>query len=117
MEKAGQALGKLVLGEDFARVLSQMKGRHLVVVHDAIASRIPWETLNLNGWQPALDCGLSRRYLAENLSIAKWLEERRHDTTLNILLVVNPNGRPQRRGEGRRARPRAVRRASLGEDH
>ena len=52
----------------------------------------PWETLNLNGWQPALDCGLSRRYLAENLSIAKWLEERRHDTTLNILLVVNPTG-------------------------
>ena len=92
VEKAGQALGKLVLGEDFARVLSQMKGRHLVVVHDAIASRIPWETLNLNAWQPALDCGLSRRYLAENLSIAKWLEERRHDTTLNILLVVNPTG-------------------------
>lgn len=92
VEKAGVALGKLVLGEDLFHLLGQLKEQHLVVIHDAITSRIPWETLNIQGWLPALDCGLSRRYLAENLSIAKWLEERRQDETLNILLVVNPTG-------------------------
>src|SRR5690606_40161148 len=56
----------------------------------AVASRIPWETLNVGGWRPALDRGMSRRYLAEDLSIAKWLEERRQDSSFRILLVVNP---------------------------
>lgn len=92
VNEVGRALGQLMLGDEFARAVSGMKGRNLVVVHDAIASRIPWETLELGDWRPALDAGLSRRYLAENLSIAKWLEERRHDTTLSILLVVNPTG-------------------------
>lgn len=33
---------------------------------------------------------MSRRYLAENLSVAKWLEERRSQPVLEVLLVVNP---------------------------
>jgi len=67
-----------------------LRERHLVVVHDAPSSRIPWETLRLGNWAPAADAGLSRRYMAENLSVAKWLEQRRHSPTLNLLLVVNP---------------------------
>jgi CHAT domain-containing protein len=86
-----------------------MKDRHLVVVHDAEASRIPWETLAISEpgkksqWAPAADAGLSRRYTADNLSIAKWLDERRRDKTLSVLLVVNPTGDlPAAEAEGRR---------------
>jgi CHAT domain-containing protein len=39
---------------------------------------------------PAKEAGLSRRYIADNLSVSKWLEERRQDRTLKVLLVANP---------------------------
>ena len=86
----GDQLAKLILSADVAQVLPGMKGRHLVVVHDAPASRIPWETLRVNSWCPASDKGLSRRYVADNLSVAKWLEQRQQDAMLHLLLVVNP---------------------------
>ena len=86
----GDQLAKLILPADVAQVLPGMKGRHLVVVHDAPASRIPWETLRVNSWCPASDKGLSRRYVADNLSVAKWLEQRQQDAMLHLLLVVNP---------------------------
>jgi len=35
---------------------------------------------------------MSRRYLADNLSVAKWLEQRREDNWLDVLLVVDPCG-------------------------
>jgi CHAT domain-containing protein len=41
-------------------------------------------------WFPAAEQGLSHRYAAENLSVAKWLEERLHDNVLTVLLVANP---------------------------
>ena len=44
----------------------------------------------MNGWVPAIDRGLSRRYLAGNLSVAKWLEQRQRTEKLTLLLVVNP---------------------------
>ncbi|MCH5373966.1 MAG: hypothetical protein JJ992_08320, partial [Planctomycetes bacterium] len=55
-----------------------------------LASRIPWETMRLGSATPALKNGLSRRYLAQNLSIAKWVEKRLTDLTLDVLLIVNP---------------------------
>jgi CHAT domain-containing protein len=86
-----------------------MRDRHLVVVHDAEASKIPWETLAIGmpgktgNWTPASEEGLSRRYTADNLSIAKWLEERRRDKMLRVLLVINPTGDlPAAEVEGRR---------------
>jgi hypothetical protein len=88
----GAELAKLVLPEDVIKVLANFQKHHLIVVHDAPSSRLPWEALRLRDWAPALGAGLSRRYLAENLSVAKWLEERRRDATLHLLLVVNPTG-------------------------
>ena len=41
-----------------------------MAVHDAEASRIPWETICLNRQFPALSGGMSRRYLAADLSVA-----------------------------------------------
>src|SRR6201999_858199 len=66
------------------------------------SSRIPWETLQIGGKFPALDVGLTHRYEAEDLSIAKWLEERQQNPTLNMLLVVNPTedlGGAEREGD------------------
>lgn len=88
----GQRLGRLLLADEVLQVLPTQADRHLVVVHDAPSSRVPWETLHVGGQFPATQGGLSRRYLAENLSVAKWLETRRQQPVLDVLLVVNPTG-------------------------
>jgi CHAT domain-containing protein len=71
-------------------VLASTPQRHVVFVHDAAASRIPWETVTINGWTPGVTGGVSRRYLADDLPIATWLEQRRAEPTLKLLLIVNP---------------------------
>ena len=94
LEAFGSRLANMILAQDLQTVLGAMRDRHLVVVHDADSSRIPWETISIGSsnhlWSPAKETGISRRYIAENLSVAKWLEERRQDAMLNLLLVVNP---------------------------
>jgi CHAT domain-containing protein len=46
---------------------------------------------------------LLRKYVAEDLSIAKWLEQRRYGPMLDLLLVVNPTGDlPGAEAEGER---------------
>lgn len=105
LDAFGKNLAELLLTEDLRRMLSTLRQRHLVVVHDAWVSRIPWETMRLGGWTPATEAGVSRRYMAENLSVAKWLEERRQSPILNMLLVVNPTGDlPGAEKEGERIR-------------
>lgn len=101
----GERLGGLLLPEATLEALPAARGSPLVVVHDAPASRWPWETLHVGGWAPAAEAGLSRRYAAEDMSVAKWREERRLDRTLNVLLVVNPTGDlAGAEDEGRRVR-------------
>jgi pimeloyl-ACP methyl ester carboxylesterase len=90
LPRFGSDLAKLVLDGAILAGLEGCFGNHVVLVHDAEASRIPWETLNLERGFPALEGGMSRRYLAANLSVAKWLEARRQDEWLDILLVVDP---------------------------
>jgi hypothetical protein len=86
----GKQFGELILPPEVCAILPQMKDRHVVVVHDAHTARIPWETLTINEWTPAINGGLSRRYLADQLPMATWMEERRSSHTLSLLLVVNP---------------------------
>ncbi len=88
----GKRFSDLILPPEVCTVLESMKDRHLVLVHDDSASRIPWEILKINDWSPALRGGMSRRYLADNLPIATWLEERRSEPSLRLLLIVNPTG-------------------------
>lgn len=95
MEKFGSDLANMMLPSTVIEALSNpafngIRKRQLVIVSDAPMSRIPWETIQLGDQFPAVDRGLSRRYFAENLSVAKWLEERRQRAKLAILLVVNP---------------------------
>jgi hypothetical protein len=86
----GEKLADLLLDKAITAGLRGCMGNHLVVVHDAEASRIPWETLCIDGKFPALEGGMSRRYVAANLSVAKWLEQRQQGEWLDVLLVVNP---------------------------
>jgi hypothetical protein len=91
VSRYGTRLGELVLAEEIKDALAAMpEGHPLVLVHDATASRLPWETLCVRGQLVAKERGMHRRYLADHLSVAKWLEERRRDNILNLLLVVNP---------------------------
>jgi pimeloyl-ACP methyl ester carboxylesterase len=88
----GDRLAQLVLPQVVRTILAGMQDRQLMVIHDARASRIPWETLCINQWYPAAAVGLSRKYEAEDLSVAGWLEERRLADKLSVLLIVNPTG-------------------------
>ncbi len=90
--QVGTFLAQNVLGDSVLGLLSRLRDRHLVVVHDGPASRLPWETLRIGTFEPALSCGMSRRYMAENLSIAKYLDQRPLGSRLRLLLVVNPTG-------------------------
>jgi pimeloyl-ACP methyl ester carboxylesterase len=92
LRKFGATLAELTLHPSVAKALTRMQDNHVVVVHDAAASRIPWETLCIDGWFPAGACGLSRRFAAEGMSVAKWSDSRRLGKTLDVLLVVNPTG-------------------------
>jgi pimeloyl-ACP methyl ester carboxylesterase len=101
----GRDLGALVLPENVRSILERYAAHPLVVVHDAGASRIPWETLQFGDHAPAIGAGLSHRYESENLAIAKWLEERQQGPTLDVLLVVNPTeDLPGAAKEGERVR-------------
>jgi pimeloyl-ACP methyl ester carboxylesterase len=103
LEDFGQKLAQLVLAPDIVTVLTRFHENPLVVVHDALTSLIPWETINFGSLFPAATGGLSRRYLADNLSVAKWLEHRKYGPRLDVLLVVNPTGDlPGAADEGRR---------------
>ena len=62
------------------------------MVHDAASSRVPWEALNLRGWFPALDGGLSRRYATADLVPARFDAGRREQRELGVLLIANPTG-------------------------
>jgi hypothetical protein len=88
----GERLTELVFTGDFVDLLGrdELLGRGIILVHDTESSRIPWETICLRGTFPAVTSGLTRRYMAENLTIAKWLEQRRLDDLLEVLLVINP---------------------------
>jgi CHAT domain-containing protein/pimeloyl-ACP methyl ester carboxylesterase len=90
MKKFGEELAALTLHQTVRAELHNMRNRPLVVVHDATASRIPWETLCIRGWFPAIEKGLSRRYAAEQLSLARFNESRRTRKDLAVLLVANP---------------------------
>ena len=108
----GDRLGELVLTDGVRQALAHHAGQHLVIVHDAAASRIPWETLRIAGTAPALAGGLSHRYEAADLSVAKWLERRRLADQLGLLLVIDPTeDLPNARAEGERLKALA---AALG---
>lgn len=92
LETFGEVLTQQLLPEEIADALPSIKASPLVVVHDSASAHWPWETLCIEGWAPAAAKGLSRRYAAEGMSVAKWREQRRREREFNVLLVINPTG-------------------------
>ncbi len=92
VERFGAELARLLLPEATLEALPAVRDTPLVVVHDITSSHWPWETLNVDDWSPAAAAGLSRRYAAVGMSVAKWREERRVAPRLKVLMVVNPTG-------------------------
>lgn len=90
LDNFGTELGKIVLPDLVRDALLGSRHRRLVVIHDARSSRVPWETVKIDEWFPAAEAGLTRKYEAEDLAVAKWLEERRLVRELSVLLIVNP---------------------------
>lgn len=90
LRRFGTRLTRLLLGGTVREGLASMAQRGLVVVHDREASRIPWETLCIDDQHPALGHGISRRYVSDALSVARWRETRMVGERLRMLLVVNP---------------------------
>jgi len=90
LENFGERLGELLLPEEIAAALPSIRQAPLVVVHDSASAHWPWEAIRIKGWAPAAEAGLSRRYAAEGMSVAKWREQRRRERGLSVLLVINP---------------------------
>ena len=93
VRQSGERIARLLLHPTHREALSADRETPLILIHDDEASRIPWETLSLGekgDYLPACGPGITRQYAASNLSVAKWLERRRRDDKLRMLLVVNP---------------------------
>jgi hypothetical protein len=87
----GAKLAALTLHPSLADALFAARAQALSVVHDAAGSRVPWETLNLRGWFPALEHGLSRRYATADLVPARFDAARREQRELGVLVIANPS--------------------------
>jgi CHAT domain/Cytosol aminopeptidase family, N-terminal domain len=90
LSRLGKRLGALALPESVRDELAKSGKRHIAVVHDLEAARLPWECLELEDWIPALTGGISRRYVASNLAVGRWAEHRENDKELSLLLIVDP---------------------------
>jgi CHAT domain-containing protein len=90
LARIGEGLARSLLAPAVREGLDSVRGRALVVVHDREASRVPWEVLRIGDTHPALAGGLSRRYVTDALTVARWQEEPHEGSPLRVLLVVNP---------------------------
>ena len=90
LSRLGKRLAALALPESVRAELGKSGKRHIAVVHDLEAARLPWECLELEEWIPALTGGMSRRYVASNLAVGRWAEHRETDKELSLLLIVDP---------------------------
>ena len=66
------------------------KQASLTVINDFWSSKIPWEILSIGNWQASIQGNVSRRYSTSNMSVAKWLHERRQSSVCRMLLIVDP---------------------------
>jgi hypothetical protein len=90
VKSLGTRLATLTLHPAMAAALLGARRQALSVVHDSAGSRVPWETLNLEGWIPALEHGLSRRYATADLVPARFDPARREQRELAVLVIANP---------------------------
>ena len=105
LEAFGHELVDMIIPSDIQHMMKRDKKQPLVIVHDIESSKIPWETMYIDGAAPALLGGMSRRPVAQNLSVTKWSGGRQQQPILHMLLVVDPTeDLPGAREEGDRIR-------------
>ena len=103
LEQLGRRLGAMAVPQAVGRELAAAAAHHVTVIHDRDASVIPWEAIRFGDWVPALRAGLSRRYLADDVAVARWAERQSQARQLRVLLVVDPTtDLPAARAEGER---------------
>ena len=90
LDECGRKLADILLPELARTALRQLQPQSLTIINDLWSSRVTWELLTLDRWHAGLQGNVSRRYATNNMSVAKWLHERRQDEHLEILLVANP---------------------------
>jgi pimeloyl-ACP methyl ester carboxylesterase len=92
VDRLGTDIVKTLLPQSIRVALDspEMANVGLTIINNAIGSRVPWETMKLSSGFPALRGGISRRLETNGLNISKWLERRKQDKTLRMLLVINP---------------------------
>lgn len=82
---AARELTAAVIPESLQRQLSRHSSHHLMVLHDRLASRLPWEyILRAN----ALNEGVSRKFIADTRSAVSWNQPWRPGEELKVLLIV-----------------------------
>ncbi len=91
VRRVGAALAQLVLHPALLAAIVSTRTHPLAIVHDAEGSRVPWETLNIRGWYPALRNGLSRRFQSSELTPARFDLAQLADRVLRVLLITNPS--------------------------
>ncbi|QDT37411.1 CHAT domain-containing protein [Stratiformator vulcanicus] len=92
VEDFGRRLCELIFDREIREAMANeaILDKHLVVIHDSAASRIPYETMLSGDDFPVLGEGLTRRYLAENLSVTKWLRKVGPSEEMKVLLIFDP---------------------------
>jgi hypothetical protein len=90
VQRFGTALAESALDPAITDPLAQLEDTHLVLVHGEYDTRLPWETLHVQGKAPALLGGVSHRYLAGDRSVAKWNAAREPGQPVRLLIIGNP---------------------------
>ena len=70
--------------------LADTPNSHLVVLHDKVASTIPWEALYIGSKSLALGAGISRIYKTTSTQRSHGQTSLPRDSQLNILVIENP---------------------------
>ena len=76
--------------ELLARHLEDKPDQSVVVIHDRGGSLVPWEVLHFGNRCPAIEAGLSRRFLASSPAV-RARSNLPPNASLRVLLVVDPS--------------------------
>jgi hypothetical protein len=85
----GARLAKLVLPDQLAGQSRLVTEQSVQLLHDALASRIPWEAVKFGDAWPAVAKGFCRKY-QRNRSAAMFSNAQRWNDKLKVLLVYDP---------------------------
>ena len=92
LKQLGDGIRERLLPKRIAESLQAYCAQNrLVLTHDLISSRIPWETIRFeNGDFPVITSGLTRRHASKNISVGKWQAQYDYSDKLSVLIIEDP---------------------------